>query len=371
LNSITRKLAQTLSSMETRLGLLRTSFVIGLFLLAAAMFYVQPNFVPEFLGHGYSELSKHPLDLQSGNPLQYRILAPLLGYLIFLRGDLFFILPLLFAVFFISAIYFQYRKKKFSPIEAFIMTLLVAFSGAVLIPLIAPGYTDTITFFFLFLSFAYIRKIFHSAMFFGLALLNHESSLVLLPGLIYYSWIENNSTLRDKIKIVAAFLIACVPYLLYRWYVSRHAAVGYSLDFYFSRENIGIATKYLFHFLPAAIFYAFKLSWFFPLYLAIVMTREKKFSYPLLIVLMVLSAVLQLVIVFDYTRIISLAFPVILISAEQIRNRWGSEKFVRFSMMLILFNFFILQYYITNDGLMALFPWFYNLFAALCGHPNV
>ena len=335
------------------------------------MLYAQPDFEAAFHGFVFSSLSEHPFDLSSHNPLQYRILAPLLGYLFFLRGKLFFILPLVFSVFFMSAVYFHYRKKEFSIAEALLMTSFVAFSCTLLIPLHAAGYTDPVTFFFIFLAFASVKHLFRSALFFSLALLNHESSVVLLPGLIFYSWIENKFSSGGRIKSFMAFLLFCIPFIVYRWYVSGHAEIRYNLSFYFAKENINAATLFLFHFLPAAIFYSFKLFWFFPLYFLMIMLKEKKWSEVFMVVLIFFCVVSQVIIAFDYTRMISLAFPLVLITAEKVRQWWGTEKFMHFSALLILFNFFILQYYVSSDGITALFPWFYNLFAAWCGHPNV
>ena len=371
MNSFIKKSDLFFLSIEKRFGLLFASFLISVMLIAAAMLYVQPNFELVFHGKGFSDLSSHPFDFHSGNELQFRILAPLLGYLLFLRGIFFFILPLLFLLFFISAVYFNYRRKNFSSTEAFAMASLMTFSTAVLIPLIAPGYTDTITFFFLFLSFFNIDRPYRSATFFSLALLNHESSLVLLPGLILYSIAVNKNSFAKILKSISAFVIACVPFLLYRWFVSLHTDVVYSTGFYFSKENISTNTKYLAHFLPAALFYAFKLFWFFPLYVILKMVKGRKFLFPFLICLIVSCATAQLIVAADYTRMVSFAFPAVLISAEKIREWWGTEKFVRFTFMLILFNFFILQYFVINEGLTALFPWIYNVIAALCGHPNV
>src|SRR5689334_17293925 len=101
-----------------RFGLFLSSLIVGLAMVGLAMMYVQPSFNLTFHGLGFSSLSENPFDFASHNPLQYRILAPLLGYVLFLRGKLFFILPLLFAVFLLSAVYFHYRKKEYGFVGA-------------------------------------------------------------------------------------------------------------------------------------------------------------------------------------------------------------------------------------------------------------
>ena len=190
IKKLTRHIHSFLIALESKVSLLFSSLLLGVIMLLLAMIYVQPSFHVDARYHGsyFAQLSEHPFEFSENNPLQYRILSPFIGYLSFLRGDLFFIVPLLFDVFLLAAVYHHYRKINYEVTEAFILTALICFSCTILIPLIAPSYTDSITYFFLFLAFAKAARPLSSALFFGVALLNYETSLVLLPALLLYVW---------------------------------------------------------------------------------------------------------------------------------------------------------------------------------------
>ena len=73
--------------------------------------------------------------------------------------------------------YARNQEKKYSDVDAFLFSCFVTFSCVLLIPITAAGYTDMVTYFFLFLAFTHAGTILKSALFFSLALLNHESSI--------------------------------------------------------------------------------------------------------------------------------------------------------------------------------------------------
>ena len=187
MNKISERVNNFCLMLENHSNLITASIIIGLIILGFDMVYITPRFVADFHGLVYSNLSKAPFDFSYPNPLRFRILPSLIGYVTFLRGDLFFIVPLIFSLIFISTIYWYYRRKNYIPIDAVLFTGLIAFSCTLFIQLEAPGYTDVIFYFFIFLSFAFVNKFFLSAVFFSLALLTHESSLFMLPGLLLYS----------------------------------------------------------------------------------------------------------------------------------------------------------------------------------------
>ena len=97
---LTRKIHSFLTSLESKVGLLASSLLLGVMMLLLAMLYIQQSsFNAVGLGTYTAELSKHPFRFAANNPLQYRILTPFIAYITFLRGDLFFIVPLLFSIF--------------------------------------------------------------------------------------------------------------------------------------------------------------------------------------------------------------------------------------------------------------------------------
>ncbi len=352
--------------LESRAGLMMTSCIIATTFLAFAMIYVQPVFKVAFHGIPFSKLSENPFDLSTPNPLRYRILAPFIGYLLFLRGGNFYLLPLLVTWIFPAIVYFQYRKRNIEVIDSLFITSFITFSCVVLLPLVAPAYTDIITWLLVFLAFRWIEKIPLSAFCFSLAILNHESSIVLMPALILLSYKKNK---QRTLKAIIFFLLACVPHLCYRWYVHVNSETVYNVSFYFSKSNIFFTLKKLILYLPAAIFYAFKLWWFFPVFFICWAAYHRKYL-DFFIILFILAGAFSLILIsYDYTRMLVIAFPAVLLSYEWMMKNYNREKFRRFSLVLIALNFLILQYHFNYDGAQPMFPWILNKASAMLGMP--
>ncbi len=355
MNKLINKINTFCFSLENRLGLLASCLIIGLIILGFDMLYITPKFELAYHWLQYSILSNNPFDFTTTIFVRYRILPSFLGYITFLRGNLFVVVPLIFSLLFISAVYYMYRKKKYVPVDALLFTGLIAFSCTLYIQLTAPGYTDTAFYFFIFLSFAFISNVFKSALFFALALLTHESCLFLLPGLLFYAYYVSFYK-KDILKYLLAYSISIIPLLLYRNWVSGHVHVEFDLDFYFSEKNIHFAMKRVLPLIPAGAFYAFKLFWFFPIYAMYKSWQRKEYKFIILISIILICNFAQLAIAFDITRMLCLGFPAILLSAEKIKTSWSSSRFTKFALGLTLINFLILQNYVSADGLIPMLP---------------
>jgi hypothetical protein len=355
------------NSLENRYGLILTSFIIAFVIICFDMLYITPHFESAYHGFQYSLLSNDPFDFSYLNPLRNRVLPSFIGYVLFLRGDLFFIIPLIFAQLFVAAVYWVYRRREYSPVDSFLFTGLVAFSCTLYIQLAAPGYTDAVFYFFIFLSFAFAKRIFYSACFFSLALLTHESSLFLLPGLLIYSYYINKEIEFKVLKHFAALAMAIIPLILYRYWVASKVSVEYDLNFYFSLKNIKFCIEKMLPFLPSGAFYAFKLFWFFPIYVLYITWKRKEFVFFNMIAAIIICDVAQLFIAFDITRMLCLGFPAILLSAEKVKIEWSPEKFTRFLFTLTILNFLILQYFMSGSGIVSMLPSPFTLTMKLFG----
>lgn len=353
---VANKLNNCCLRLELTMGMGFSSVIIAAILLGIDLIYITPQFEMAYHGLQYSTLSEAPFDFTRSNSLQYRIFPSFLGYLFFLRGDLFFILPLFFAWLFIATMYFIYRRRAYSPSEALLTTSTIAFSCTLFIQLASPGYTDVIFYYFIFLSFLFIRNILYSSLFYCFALLTHESCLFLMPGLLLYSGYINGQNKLTFLKYAFAYSIAIIPLFVYRYWVSAHITVEYDLSFYFSKKNILFTLEKVIPLLPAGAFYTFKLFWFFPIIILYKLwsKKEKVLFYTILVIL--IGDFAQLIIAFDITRMLCLGFPAIIISAERLREEWGTLKFTRFVFGLVLFNFLILQYFMSCDRLNPLLP---------------
>lgn len=367
MNSVIKKVDTFCNSLESKRGLVFTSLVIGIIILAFDMLYVTPKFEAAYHGLQYSLLSNSPFDFSTPNPLRYRILPAFIGYITFLRGNLFFIVPLIFTLLFISSIYWVYRKKGYSPIDSVLFTGFISFSCTVFIQLAAPGYTDVVFYFFIFLSFSFVKNIKLSSLFFALALLTHECCLFLLPGLFLYAIYMDDKSKTTAMKYISAYLLAIIPLLLYRYWISANTPVEYDLSFYFSEKNIQFSLDKALPLYPAGLFYAFKLFWFFPIYILYSSWKRKEFNFVLIILSILICDTLQLIIAFDITRMLCLGFPVILISAEKLRTSWSPQKFTYFALALTLMNFLVIQNVIYAGGIDPLLPSPYKLILHFLG----
>lgn len=129
--------------------------------------------------------------------------------------------------------------------------------------------------------------------------------------------------------------------------------------------------KKLVIFLPAAFFYCFKLWWIFPVYYAVWAGYQKKYIECSILILIMTGGLSLVVIGYDYTRMLVIAFPAVLLSYEWMMRRFDAEKFRKFTFILILLNFFILQYHFNYDGAQPMFPWILNKVSERFGIPLV
>ncbi len=90
-------LDRRLLSLEQRWSLPVLALILGAAVLALSALGTSPQFVPVHHGKWYTVLSNNPFDWSDNYNLRFRILAPFLGYVLFLRGPLFpwFMLSLL------------------------------------------------------------------------------------------------------------------------------------------------------------------------------------------------------------------------------------------------------------------------------------
>ena len=346
-----------LGNTESRFGLTISSGLVGLLFVTIAGIYITPHFTAAFHGYNYSLLSNSPFDFSSNNPLRFRILLPLLGYLLFLRGPLFVIVPILFLWLLFSAIYHNYRRKNYPGADALLFSSLVAFSCAGLIPIVAAGYTDSGTYLFLFLAFTMIKRTGWSALNFALGLFNHECSLFLLGPLLLYHYYSHQKDVPKTARFTMYIIFAVVLYGAYRYIVAQLTSVEYDWDYYFA--NLGKVTNIhrVWRSTFVGAFFAFKLLWLLPMYALFLTFKAKEYLLALVITSIIFCTFLQLLIAYDITRIMCLAFPAILLSAERLKREFPSEQFTRILFVLILANLFVPQFLVADGEIIPMMPW--------------
>jgi len=345
LDSTTLKLQLHLEKLEVRLGLLGASICVSLFLLFLAGIYCAPAF--ELINHGmdYGGLALNPLDVEAGNRFQNRILTPILGFLLFLKGPAFIVLPLLFATAFISALYFHCRSLSIDAASVLGICCLIVFSSPILYTLHFAGYVDTTSYFLLFLCYIFRKQPIRVFLCYSLALLNHESNAFAMPWIILLSGYQSNASGTQHIKTGVAAVLAFVPFLMMR-HLFADSATHLQFDFYLNKSNLADSLWLQRDNLYYGIFQGFKLFWCFPIVATLLALKNKKFHTALLITGIVGCAGAQLLIAADTSRLMGLAFPAILIGAIEVWKYLKGIQFRRILLLLIIANVIIPQAFV-------------------------
>ena len=360
LDRTTLKLQTCLEKVEVNLGLIGTGICVSLLLLLLASLYCAPAL--ELVNHGldYGRLAMDPLDLQSGNRFQYRIVTPLLGFLMFMRGQAFIVVPLLFSVALVATIYWHYRRSNIDAFSVLCICCLIAFSSPLLFTLHFAGYVDTTSYFLLFLCYIMRRQPIWVGLCYALALLNHESNIFAFPWLILLAGYNTESSIAHYLRIAGATLIAFLPFLLFR-YIFRDTEEAMQLGFFLNKGNVSDSVLLQYDHLLYGIFQGFKLFWCIPVVAALLALRKQEYHTATLITCIIACAGLQLFFASDTSRLVGLAFPAVLIGAQEIARSLGHVIFRRTLCLLITINLLVPQAFV---GVGIVIP-FYSLPVAL------
>ncbi len=335
---------------ESSLGRLTVSIFLGLSLLFIAELIYSVRFETFYHGNGFTRLSLHPFEMEGENDLRFRILSPLLGYILYLRGPSFKFLMLFVLAVFFGLIYFFSRKKSFSPTEALGITMLLVFSTLAFYQLYFPAYTDPTSFLLILLFMNFYRNIKTATLLLMLLLFNHENTIFLFP---FFFLLMMNGDMKSGnfTKTILAFLIAGIPYIIYRKIISSHAEVNFTFSYYFDAGNMKWTREHVLPHLLQGIFQAFRLAWILPIIAIGVDIYEKRYKEILLMCTVFFFVLLQLVIAWDISRLVGFSFPVILIAASRLHAFLGTKKF-----LLIVYSIFILNFFVPAYCIGALDP---------------
>lgn len=339
--------------LDQKFGIYFSSLIVAFILLCIAAIYVTPSIAPMELGRGYASLSIDPFNFLEQNNLRYRILTPFMAYSVGLRGSMYIVFPLIIALLFLSCIYFYMRKTQ-APAESILITMLICFSSPILFLLHFQGYVDVTSYLLILLILIFIKKTVVWIPLMALLLLNHESNLFIIPGLIYFYYINTPDKTKAIINVAIGLVLACIPFYIYRRYINEVSLVEYNFEMYYSqiKENIKSIVVYF----PIGFFYAFKLFWLFPMLAIYYLWKEKNQQQLLFYTILIVGVLSQLLFASDTSRLIGLAFPVILFSALKIKQQWGTELFLKRTFYLILINFLIPQYYVGQSVMIRFYP---------------
>lgn len=337
-------LDRRLVACERRLGRIGTALLVAAVGMLFAGLYASENFLPLGFGVNYSALAENPFEFDTPDLLQYRIFAPVIGYYLGLRGNLFPLLTHGVSLLVLAALYRVARRHAWSPAAALGLSACMATSIPVLGEVHFPGMTDPISYAFLLLAILARRRLWLFALAIAGAVLNHESNLFALPWLLAIDLIDMRPGARIRwIRLVAAGA-ALVPFVLVRAMLRAHippSSVALTPESYLVWSSILSNVRQVIPNAWFGVFCAFKLLWLLPAAAAAVLWRTGRRAPAAWLGLVVACALAQLAFAEDITRLTGLAFPAVLAGAVVLRRWMGEDRFPVALWGLLLVNLLV------------------------------
>ena len=328
------------------------AFSVGLVWLTLQRVPLGPR--PTYLGKFYAELAFSPFDPAPGNPVALRILAPLVSYLVGLRGQYILYTNLIAVIVLVAAVYLWFRASGHGPWRALVGTSTMAFSTVVLTTLHYGGYPDTFTYLFVFFSWCASALPWASCLLLLLAFLSHEAAVFLAPWLLVVLARRQAPDAGRWLRSTAWIVATVAVFMGLRWLLGRiHPGTEYSLRYYLDpllqdplhwfRES----ERYRW----LGVLSAFNLFWIFPLLAAARMVRQREWAEAATLLLPIPLALAQLFVAYDVTRIATLAFMAVLLGVADLlkTNAFAARWWVPW---LVVANWFIPQVNVAM-GVMA------------------
>lgn len=340
-----KALESRLLALEKSKGRILTAFLVSLALMVIAAIYVRPAIATVALGRWYGILSLDPFS-ETANRVGYRILTPLISYLMSLRGETIIITNLLFALAFLMVAYGYFRKHLAQLSDAVYSTAVFAFSLVTLTTIYYGGYCDSLTYLLILLMWIYRSNMPLVAVLFFLGLLNRESMAFLVPWFAFVYWSEAPNKIKCILEMFVWYGLALGLYYLFRVWISSFKEVEYTADYYLKSlltEPFAIFQK-SYGYQSLGLFSVFKAFWVIVLLAMWSYWREGRtrtiFSFAILII----CVWAQQLIAWDSSRLMTMAFPVMTISLLRVfkENPLG---FRSWALLLLIFNFLVPQLY--------------------------
>ncbi|MBK9526673.1 MAG: hypothetical protein IPO39_18660 [Bacteroidetes bacterium] len=326
--------------------------VFAFLLFAIAYFWMKPNVEPQFHGILFSRLSENPFDFKQSNPVQFRILSPLIAYLIGLRGTLFYLFPWGMMILFMFALQRVHQFGALAFYTAFIKAMLLSFSFPLFLNLAGPGYVDSMSWLLILICLIPGLNRYLFSFLLLLSLLNQESSVFAFPGILYWRH-RNDEGSAGIIKALKEFLPSLIVYSIFRMYLSYQAPIKYDWDYYLNANNISGNIHSNFPNLLKGTFFAFRLAWIIPVWALIQSAIRKQYKITIALVLMLLVPFFQLFIAYDISRLLCLCFPSVLVGFDYLFKEKPRQTVI-VCIIIILVNLILPVCIVGKDGLMRI-----------------
>lgn len=340
-----------LVNQENKRGRLAWTAILSAALVGAAIFYARLDTQCAFLGQYYVALAKDPFAFDQNNPVSYRLLTPLLSWLVGFRGRGGLILTnLLLSGVLVGCVYSRYRKISQQAGDAFLAAVIVTFSLVVLTSLYCGGYCDIMSYLLIFLMWRYRenRPAFYGL--FLLGLLNRESVAFLVPWFTFLTMDLPGSRKAKILDTVIGFGVTFGAYYLFRVWVDSHQTVTFSTERYlggFLKEPLNML-RWTLDWQPIGLFSVFKALWVIPCLAAVSWIQRREYRQLVGVALLFVGAYAQLFMAWDTSRMFTLSFMVMFVSLDHLlkADRFRLRTWVFWA---VLFNLLIPQLYTAGN----------------------
>lgn len=331
---------------EKKFGRLGWTAILSFILLVLACIYVRPG--TNYIGHGvnFEELSRHPFGPYDITTVGYRIMTPLIAFLLGLRGKPFIILNLVFAAINIGLIYYWFRSRLDRPGDALLAALTITFSCVILVTIFYAGFCDALTYLSIFLLWWFRSRPVYFYPIFMIGVLNHESVLFLIPGFIFFKLVESDKRWKTLLELVIGFGLVLSFYGWFRGWIDSRVRIELGYKYYLKPllDDPLVWVKRAFTHWPIGWFSVFKLLWIFPMAAAVSLWQRGDRNTVIGMLLFFGGAAAQLIIAYDTTRMLTLSYLVMIIALEHLL-RTNAFEFRRWAPWIFLFNLLIPQLY--------------------------
>ena len=111
MNNIFLHMDSFLEKLEQGFAKMTVAVITGFLFLFLAWIVSDFRLETYYHGNGFTRLSINPFEMEGENDLRFRILSPLLGYLLFFRGPAFKYFMLIILALFFGLVYFIIEEK--------------------------------------------------------------------------------------------------------------------------------------------------------------------------------------------------------------------------------------------------------------------
>ena len=329
---------------EQKFGKLPWIIIVSLVLMMAAAVYVRPG--TDYVGHGayFEALSQHPFGPYDNNKLGYRIMTPLISFLVGLRGKPFILTNLFFAVVTIGVVFAYFRKYGKQAGDAMVAATCITFSTVILVTIYYAGFCDALTYLIIFLMWWSRSKPFLFYPLIIIGLFNHESIAFILPWFAYMRWRESPRKGIFIIESIIGYGLVLAAYFLFRNWISSQLSIGFSAGYYFTPlvdDPLHWIRRAYTHY-GLGLFSVFKLLWVFPIVAGISMWRNGQRDQALAMLILMACTMSQLLIAYDTTRMLTVGFLVLIVALEYL-FKTNPYNFRNWAVWVILLNLAVPQ----------------------------